>query len=309
MVVSALLLFAMQSSHLRKLTTTSFDASYFARKWHGREVSSNGLRQRARLEDFAAPESVILASGTTMAEDDRLQRIFEPFWVSKVRDKQTAVFDRSLSIPGDVQDCSAILSADDEYTLLVNGKQEASGHDLQYVNKEFRIGAYVHPGVNEIEIQAKNWFGPAFVRCRIDVVTSLPVRADPSSWKCRASGNVGPWSIPEIVKSPVFKDEKGAPIWMRSKSNGVQAVDFERSIFVDGIPRKCSVLLGADNAWDLTVNGLPIAREGMTENPAAPRTVDVGSAMRPGKNAIHVKVWNYGGPGALFCVPTIEYSA
>jgi hypothetical protein len=305
MIVAALIVIAFQKKHPHPLPVT-FDAKHFVAQWIAHDESDRV--RTVQMEDFATVQNVLSASGT-QPEEDALARTFRPFWiVGGSPDDQKITFDRYLKIVGELQRCSLILSADDEYSVVANDQPVANGHDLSYVNREFPITQFLNAsGSNRIEIVAKNWTGPAFVRSRIEVETNLPVRSLQTCWQCRLSGTSG-WSAATTIKSTVFDASRGQSIWARLRKPGVQLVEFRRPVDIPGIPSKCSILIGADNAWDLSVNGVAVARQGLTMDPVSPRSVDVSSQIRPGLNLIHVKVWNYGGPGALFCVPTIRYS-
>lgn len=317
MLVSALILFSTQAKahkHVVRKPANNELANYYASHWWGAESPPGMQRQivlsPARVLDLPPPAMIASKDGTTQ-EPDELAMAFRPFWIDgKPKSNQFVIFERRLEFSGEPNNCSVIFSADDDYSLSVNGSEAAAGKgDAQYVNREVSITTLLNPrSSNTVRFDVHNNFGPAFARARIEVEESLPVRNEPTSWQWREAGKTSNWKPAKIVFSPVFNRDKGESIWADTLGNGIQSVEFRRFIKVAGIPSTASISVGADNAWDLYVNGKLVGHQGMTADPVAPRTIDVSPLIKHGSNVITAKVWNYGGFAAFFCVPTIKSS-
>ncbi len=311
MLLALIAVQAMQSG-IQNLTPRELAllTQHYASQWwcaEGVSRRKGELMQRPVPAEAPSPERVLSVKGN-FNEADFLGAIFQPFWLpggEKV--DQHAIFRREISFPGELRACSVILSADDEYRLSVNGQQVMAGSDLVRNNREIPITDFLHghPS-NALEVDVHNQGGPAFLRCRIEAEVTLPVLdTQNTGWEYQV-GDV--WAPAHVVKSPVFSDTAWQAIWAADSSDGVQCYEFRRTLPIDGIPLSSQVLIGADDAWELWVNGKWAGYQGMRSSPARRRSVDISTLVHSGSNSVQVKVWNYGGPGALFCVPMIRYT-
>ena len=87
-------------------------------------------------------------------------------------------------------------------------------------------------------------------------------------------------------------------------------VYFRLPVEIAGLPNFGSCEIQADNGWELWVNGelAGVDKRDHMPDPTPVATVQIGRFLRPGKNVIGVKAYNYGGPGALAVLPRIKLS-
>jgi putative heme-binding domain-containing protein len=116
------------------------------------------------------------------------------------------VFQINRPVPKPIDEATLDITADDQFTVWVNGKEVGKGNDAKRVY-QFDIKAHLAHGNNVIAVQAKNNKGPAGLLVRIGYVPNGMSRAaqfSDGSWKASKTADAG-W---ETTK---FDDSKWQP--------------------------------------------------------------------------------------------------
>ena len=115
-------------------------------------------------------------------------------WADKTSDNQKIFLRRTFSLPAVPKSATLYVTADDFFTLFVNGKQvdrsQADPKDnnvWQHVHK-VNVGPYLTAGVNVLAVQAINQAAAAGVVVRLEVPGQAPIETG-TGWKVFSEGD------------------------------------------------------------------------------------------------------------------------
>ena len=216
----------------------------------------------------------------------------------------TRLFRWSFETPADLGAASLILTADDSWTLWINGQQVArSGNDeFEWKKIESRdISKYLRPGRNTIAVQAANAAaGPAGLLARLEWKSAQgsQVLASDKSWKTSAPlpANAN-WQAPEFDDSnwqaAVELGSYGIGPWGDFAAQGTPDERYLRREFSLAKPiRRARLYATALGVYEARLNGRKVSRDvfapGWTDykKRVQYQSYDVTSLVRRGSNAL-----------------------
>lgn len=247
-------------------------------------------------------------------------------------------FRRGLNLPGRIEQAAVTVSADDYFDLYVNGLSIGRGREA-HRGFTFDLTPYLRTGANVLGLRAVDLKGPGYgllvvpevtqswpvdtgwQACRGPQWSSSPAAAKAvtaayhgTKWPSVRSGwerpghDTGLWPAAAPDGAPPIRLEGLPPFKCISICGGMPEFSeayFRRAIYLDGYPLAGSLVILADDSYELYVNGTLASLEKRVSRAYVPRKVDITQLLHPGANVIAVKVTNDWGPGRLYCVPTI----
>ena len=214
-------------------------------------------------------------------------------------------FRRSVHLPGEIEQALIHVCADDQFMLYVNGEGVAQSKEA-HRDSSFDVTCRLFNGDNLFAVQAMNIKPPGYGLLVAPEVTQRFSMRD-GEWKWSLEGKT-PWYPASVDKAPRIKLENLEPFECLSLPGGMDEFStayFHRTLPLDGLPIEASVVVLADDSYELYVNGKLVTLEKRAERAYIPRKADLLPFLHPGQNSLVVKVTNDWGPGRFYCVPTV----
>lgn len=256
------------------------------------------------------------------------QALHRFMWGPRRGETGPVYFRRHLWLPGKVTSASALVCADDHFDFYVNGHGLGQGRQ-PHQGFTYDLQPYLRRGANVLGVKAWDVEPPARGLLVAPQITQTWPVEQGRGWRCTlttATQNTntpwpkaGPdWAQPEYDDrawlpaagdtAPPIKLHDLPPYACLTLPGGLPEFAtalFRRTLEIDGLPVSASIVILADDSYELYVNGTLVALEKRAERSYYPTKLDVRHLFKPGKNTLAVKVSNDWGPGRLYCVPTV----
>lgn len=213
-------------------------------------------------------------------------------------------FRRSVWLPGQIQDATVGVQADDQFQFFVNGLP-IGRNDKAHESVAYEITNRLTTGQNLLALQARDVQAPARGLLVVPEITQRWLMND-GGWQCSTDGRHWRRAAPD--KNPPMALKGLEPFACISVPGGMKEFStacFRRTLAIDGVPLEAEVVILADDSYELRVNGTLVTLEKRLEKAYFPRQVNLARYLHPGQNALLVKVTNDWGPGRMYCVPTV----
>lgn len=231
-------------------------------------------------------------------------------------DKARVYFRRRFNVPESAKVTRALIriSADNKYTLFVNGKREGYS-DIWKSFEDYEVSKHLQTGVNVVAVQAANDDGPCGMvlgmRIECDDKVALELKSD-GTWNT-AGVAPGGWYTPEFDdtgwKGAAVLGEYGCEPWGTLEAFAAErSVCLRKAFSVDGQVARARAYVTGLGLYDLSINGARAGND--TLNPGwtyYPKRIqyqvyDVGPLLRPGENVVGAVLgsgwWGAGMAGA-----------
>ncbi|NLC58588.1 MAG: family 78 glycoside hydrolase catalytic domain [Armatimonadetes bacterium] len=228
-------------------------------------------------------------------------------WHPDGSDRREAYFRATLTVPAGsrIESARAHLSADNEYTLFINGRR--IGQDSAWETVESHdVAAALRPGRNVVAIQARNEGGPAGLTFGLVVKCAdgqeIRLLSGPE-WLCAASA-AGEWSAAEFedrhwARAAVVARLGDQPWGYFTKdAPALRSHHLRKGFRVRSEVARARVYATGLGIYRLTLNGRPVSEDifapGWTryDKRIQYQTYDVTALLRPGENAIGATLAN-----------------
>ena len=227
-------------------------------------------------------------------------------------------FRRSIWLPGQIDQATIKVCADDIFGLYINGLGVGYRRKAGETG-DFEVAGYLKTGQNVIALSAMDIKPPGYgLLVAPEITQSWPFEEKDRAWRCSPAAAAGwtqkdfddsHWQAAAKDSAPPIALENLGSFSCFSLPKGIpeySSAYFRRVLEIDGLPVAAQVTILADDGYELYVNGAYLAVEKRVDKAYWPATVDVTPHLQPGKNVIAVKVSNTWGPGRLYCVPTVK---
>ena len=227
-------------------------------------------------------------------------------------------FQRVLELPGEapVSTATALMTADNHFVLLVNGKKAGNGDSWEQP-QTIDIAAFLHPGRNVITVRAENdpasgninaagligkisvtRAGQAPVVCVTDATWKSTKLADPAA-PAQAGDD---WPAAQVLGQSAMAPWTALGTAKAGASASNQWTCFRKSFELAAKPASAKARIAVDSKYWVWVNGQLAVREGgLKRGPTTSDTffdeIDLAPFLQAGPNTVAVLVWFFGKEG------------